>query len=311
MSDQATAPQTAGSEPTLDSIYSKAVSFEQVAEDADWNEDGQPVQVDGDGQQTSDDGQDVQATEPAPQATEQKQQPSSGMTQEQILQLFAQQQQWNQQALPQVIAAAVQQTIQAMGLQQQAQAAPAAPADPYAGIDPNSPDAEWQRMQVDNQIMRQELAALKNKWQQTEQTWQQQQQQAQEQAQQQQFTGWVNENVSKATDFFFSGWNDSPQTQALKQMAATQIDAEWARRGYTQAGFTQAVQAVRPHIESIKQFKPAPQTAPNRAPGAGQRPGQAPSPAAQQQRTWSNPNEFWENGPMSQAAIMNRIRGQQ
>lgn len=306
MSDQAQSPQAAGGDQSLDSLYANAVQFQEVPEGQDWNDDDvqQNDLPDGDQQ----DGDDQPQTEPL-QQDQSKQSPQQGLSNEQVLQLFAQQHQWNQQALPVMIATAVKETIAALGFQP-----PAAPApqDPYAGIDPEAPDAEWQRMQIHNRLLQERIDKLEGKWQQTEQTWQQQQQQAQQQAQQQQFVGWVNENVSKGTDYFFQGWPETPQTAALKQMAATQIDAEWSRNGYTQEGFTKAVQAVRPHIEAIKQFKPAAQAQGanvNRSPGAGQRPGQGASPTAPQQRTWSNPNEFWEQGPMSAANIMNRMRG--
>jgi len=304
MSDQA---NTAQGGDQLSSLFEGAVTFEEVPEGQDWNDDSQQVDA---GQQTEDSQQVDPQADAQPQAKDAKAQPApAGMTQEQVLQLFAQQQQWNQQALPMAVAEGVKQALAAMGFQ--APAAPA-PADPYAGIDPESPDADWQRMQIDNRLMREELASLKNKWAQNEQTWKQQQQAQQQQAQQEQFAGWVNENVSKGADFFFQGWPETPQTQALKQMAATQIDAEWARRGYTQAAFTQAVAAVKPALEAIKQFKPAPQGAgQTRAPGAGQRPGQGQGQTAQPPQRWSNPNEFWEKGPFSQAALMGEWGNQQ
>ena len=308
MSDQAQSPQAAGTEPTLDSIFSNAVKFEQVAGDDDWNDEGKPLPDADDAGQQADAAPPADATKAADQEPPKAQ---AGLTQEQVLQLLAAQQQYNQQALPQIIAAAVQQSLSALGFQPPA---PPAPADPYAGIDPEAPDAEWQRMQIHNRLLQERIDKLEGKWQQTEQTWQQQQQQQQEQARQQQFVGWVNENVSKGADFFFAGWPEGPQTAALKEMAATKLDAEWHRNGYTQEGYTKAISAIRPHIEALKQFRPAVQAsngAPNRAAGAGQRPGQGAAPTAQTQQTWSNPNEFWERGPMSQKAIMARLKGQQ
>jgi hypothetical protein len=310
MSDQANTAPTGGGEQNLNiaSVLDDAVSFAPTnsMDPNDWgNED--------DGQQQDQGQQDQGDQQPIDQQAEPKDadKPQAGaMSQEQLLQLFAAQAQYNQQALPQMVAAAVSQAMAAMGFKPPAEPAP---ADPYAGIDADSPDADWQRMHINNRLLQERLDKLEGKWQQNEQTWQQQQQQAQQTQQHAQFTGWVNENVSLGADFFFAGWPESPQTAALKQMAATQIDAEWARNGYTQEAFTKAISAVRPHMESLAKFKPAAQAGgQNRAPGTGQRPGQAggqPTTQQRQEETYTSLRDFFDRGPMSHSAIMSRMRG--
>lgn len=314
MSDQANTSQTSGasqgqsgeSYTNLNTILQDAVTFEPASDNFDnWNdeEQGQP-----DEQVELESQPDVEKVEQGKQQTQQ----SSVMNQEQMLQLFAQQQQWNQQALPAMIAAAVQQTISAMGFQPPQQVAQAAP-DPYAGIDPDSPDADWQRLVVDNRLLQEKLAKLENRWTESEQTWQQQQQAAQQAAQQQQFVGYVNENVSKAADWFFKGWPENPQTAALKQMAATKFDAEWHRNGYTQDGYTKALAAVKPHIEALSSIRPATQAQSNggalRAPGSGQRPGsRAGGQVAAQPQQFSSFNEWMNNGPFSANALTAAMR---
>lgn len=308
MSDQANTAPTGGDQNlNIANVLADAIDFAPTnsPDPNDWgNED--------DGQQDGQDQQEQgeqQEQEPQQQKPADKQQ-AGAMSQEQVLQLFAAQAQYNQQAIPQMVAAAVSQAMAAMGFKPPAEPPP---ADPYAGIDPDSPDADWQRLQIHNKLLQDRLDKLEGKWQQNEQTWQQQQQVQQQQAQQAQFTGWVNENVSKGADFFFAGWPESPQTAALKQMAATQIDAEWARNGYTQEAFTKAIAAVRPQVEALAKFKPAAQAGgQNRAPGAGQRPGQAGGQVATQPRQdeqYTNLRDFFDRGPMSHAAIMSRMRG--
>lgn len=306
MSDQANTAAAGGDQnqnisQVLDDVLSFAPTNSQ--DPTDWDNDDARQAGEQDGLQVE--GDQPQA-DPKPAD---KQQAPASMSQEQLLQLFAAQAQYNQQAMPQMIAAAVSQAMAAMGFKPPAEPAP---ADPYAGIDADSPDADWQRMQIHNRLLQERLDKLEGKWQQNEQTWQQQQAQQQQTQQQAQFAGWVNENVSKGADFFFSGWPESPQTAALKQMAATQIDAEWARNGYTQEAFTKAIAAVRPHMESLAKFKPAAQAGnQNRAPGAGQRPGQAGGQSAIQPREeqYTSIRDFFDRGPMSPANIVSRMRG--
>jgi len=317
MSDQANTSQTSGGQQgqsgesftNLNTILSDAVSFEQAGDVDAWNDDeGQPT---GDEQQAEVQQQNDSKQEDSKQ--QQAQQQPGYVSQDQLLQIMAQQQHYNQQALPAMIAAAVQQTIAAMGFQQQAQQQQA-PVDPYAGIDPDSPDADWQRLVVDNRLLQEKLAKLEGKWQESEQSWQQQQQAAQQAAQQQQFVAYVNENVSKAADWFFKGWPDGPQTAALKEMAATKFDAEWHRNGYTQDGYTKALAAVKPHMEKLAAMRPAAQSqvngGPVRAPGSGQRPGaRAGGQVATQPQQFSDFNEFMKSGPFSAAVLTAQMRG--
>jgi hypothetical protein len=173
--------------------------------------------------------------------------------QQQQLQMFNEMQQQIAMQQSQSVAAAVQAALASMGIGQQQQVQEE--IDPIAALDPDDPDYFFKKTDAELMMLKRQNQELVNRLE-TERMQQMQAVQQQQQLQQQQtFVSQVNNDLGRAVDYVFQGWPDSPQVQALKQLAANTVDAEWHATGYKPEGYAIGIRKAQQMLKSMEGMK--------------------------------------------------------
>lgn len=174
--------------------------------------------------------------------------------QQQQLQMFQEMQSQIAQSQSNQVAMAVQAALAQMGLGKQ-EPVQQEEIDPIAALDPDDPDyffkktdAHIAKLEKQN---RQLMERLENERNQQVQAVQAQEEMRAKQA----FVSSVNGDLGRAVDYIFQGWPDSPQVNALKQMAANTVDAEWYAHGYKPEGYTQGIKKAQEMLKNMESLK--------------------------------------------------------
>jgi len=173
--------------------------------------------------------------------------------QQQQLQMFSEMQQQIAMQQSQSVAAAVQAALAQLGLGQQQQAPQE--VDPIAALDPDDPDYFFKKTDAELMMLKKQNQELVNRLENERMQQMQAVQQQQAMQQQQTFVSQVSADLGRAVDYVFQGWPDSPQVQALKQLAANTVDAEWHATGYKPEGYAIGIRKAQQMLKSMEGMK--------------------------------------------------------